>query len=137
MDTLILQRWRPLVFAALIAGLVLLILGNTGLEEGDDGGTGGLIVTAVVMFLATFLLWRFVVMPRLDSGAEGATIALVLGILAVLTGLAYWTGLGFAFGPAAVALGTVTAADSKGRAGMILGWIGLLAAVVTGILDQI
>ena len=139
MDTLIPRRWQPLVVGSVVAGIAILIWINTGVEEGEEGGFVEGLIPIVIMFVATFLLWRFVVRPRLAAdgvAAAAGTTALILGVVALLTGLAFWTGLVYAFAPAAIALGTAAAPDSKGRAAVVVGWLSLVVTLAIVISDQ-
>ena len=140
MDSLIPRRWQPLVIGAALVGIAILVLINLNVDEGEEGGVGGMIITIVLLLLATFLLWRFVVGPRIgDAGvAAGAgTTALILGVLSLLMGFVFWLGLVFAFAPAAIALGTASQPDVRGRTGLVFGVISLIFSIVFLVLDQL
>ena len=138
METLIPKRWQPLVIGSLLLGIAVLVLINTNVPEGENGGVVEMLVPIAIMLLATFLLWRFVVAPRLGAdgvAAAAGTTALVLGVFALLTGIAFWTGLVYAFAPAAIALGSAAAPDAKGKAAVVLGALGLVATIAIVISD--
>jgi hypothetical protein len=138
MNALVPRRWQPLVIASVLIGIVVLLLINVDVEEGEEGGLVPAIVSIALLLLATFLLWRFVVTPRVGGdgvAAAAGTVALVLGVLALLTGFVFWSGLVFAFAPAAVALGLSTA-DQQGRIAAGLGVLGLVLAIALVISDQ-
>ncbi len=140
MNTLIPRRWQPLVIGATLVGIAILVLINANVEEGEEGGVVPMIITIVVLLLATFLLWRFLVGPRIGDGgvAAGAgTTALILGVLSLLMGFVFWSGLVFAFAPAAIALGTASQPDVRGRTGLVLGVISLILSIVFLALDQL
>ena len=139
MDTLIPKRWQPLVIGSLLVGIAVLVVINTSVEEGENGGVVEMLIPIVLMLLAAFLLWRFVVGPRVGAdgiAAAAGTTALVLGIVALLTGLAFWTGLVFAFAPAAIAVGTAASPDGRGRAAVVLGWLAFVVTIAIVIADQ-
>ncbi len=140
MDTLIPRRWQPLVIGAALVGIAILVLINVNVEGDEEGGVGPMIITIALLLLATFLLWRFVVGPRIGEAgvAAGAgTSALILGVLSLLMGFVFWSGLVFAFAPAAIALGTASQPDVRGRTGLVLGVISLILSIVFLVLDQV
>lgn len=88
MNTLVPKRWQPLVIGALLVGIGVLVLINSEVPEGESGGVVEMLIPIAIMLLATFLLWRFVVGPRVVAtgvAAAAGTTALVLGIFALLT----------------------------------------------------
>jgi Kef-type K+ transport system membrane component KefB len=101
-----------LIFVALLFAYVLDITSN---EDGEGDAVGWLIVSAVASVIAAALLLRFV--PATESEADDenkpARRGLVLAIVALLTGLVFWTGLPFALGVPALVL----AAEGQARAG--------------------
>jgi hypothetical protein len=132
-------RWRPLVFGSLLVGAIILAFGYLGDDEGsgnDDGAIIGLLVVLLVLAVVTYLLWSKLVTPRLGDVTSAQT-ALVLGILSLPLGFLYWTGFVYAVAPAAIALGKETDTDSKGKAGMLTGALGLALGVIGGALDSI
>jgi len=107
----------------------------------DDPGTGdviGLIVmVAVSLALMAWLILRFVPAQRAAAAPRASRTALVLGVVAVILGVVFWTGLPFAVGAAAIALGlslreTSDAAGGSGKAtaGAALGAFAVLASFV-------
>jgi hypothetical protein len=89
-----------------------------------------LIVLAV---MAGLLLW-LVPHERAVPARAGRT-ALILGVLSILVGLVFWTGLPFAVGAAAIALG-LSQRDAGGEgngmatAGVVLGGLAVIATFV-------
>jgi hypothetical protein len=89
-----------------------------------------LIVLAV---MAGLLLW---LVPRERAvPARAGRTALILGVLSILVGLVFWTGLPFAVGAAAIALGlsqreAVPEGNGMATAGVVLGGFAVLAAFV-------
>jgi hypothetical protein len=139
MNALVPRRWQPLVIGSTLLGITALIIINVGVAKDENGGIGPAIIGIVLLLLAAFLLWRFVVGPRVgDDGVAAAagTAALILGVVSLLAGFVFWSGLVFAFAPAAIALGTASLPDAKGRAGQVLGLLGLALSIVLLISDQ-
>lgn len=142
----VIHRFSKTQLLALTGVLVLvaLALANfidvTGNDESDDADVGGFVIlSAFAIAVAALLL--FVVAPRAERRADGnrpATLALVLGLLALLTVSAFWSGLPFALGVPAVFLGTVGAERanaghgrrSQAVAGVALGAVAVVAGGV-------
>jgi hypothetical protein len=125
----------------LVCGLLLLVGMPIGWLAGGDNSAGdviGLIVAvAISLSLMVWLVTRLVPRLRVDAPSRATRNALILGILAVIVGLLFWTGLPFAFGAAAVALGlslqrSVPPSAGRGRAtaAVVLGAIAVVAAFV-------
>jgi hypothetical protein len=166
MSDLVPRRFQPLVIASLVLMLIVLALGNFNKDD-DNGGVVPFIVTVVVSLIAAWLLWRYVYAPRAGDGRSAANAGVVVGVLSVLLGIEYWTGLAFAFAPVAVALGVVgreaftarsattapiaggAEGETAGRgpdrddprtratAALVLGWLGLLLATLVGLVDSL
>ena len=100
-----------LIFVALAFAYVLDVTNN---ESGDSDVVGWLIVSAVASVIAAALLVRFVPATEADPGTENkpARRGLILGVLSLVTVVAFWTGLPFALGVPALAL----AASGSARA---------------------
>jgi hypothetical protein len=135
MDTIFPRRWQPLIVAALVVGAFILFFGWTG-DDDDESVIGWLIVT-VLALVTTYGLWRYVAGPRLGSPEAAAVPALVLGVLSLLLGFLYWTGIVYGIAPAAIALGLAAGPDTRGRIGLGLGCIGLALAVIGGFVDGV
>lgn len=135
MTTIFPRRWQPLVIASLLVGAFILFFGWTG-DDDDSSVIGWLIVTLLAVATA-YGLWRFVAGPRLGAHEGAAVPALVLGVLSVLLGFMYWTGIVYGLAPAAIALGVAAGSDMRGRIGLVLGCIGLALAVIGGFVDGV
>ena len=100
-----------LIFVALAFAYVLDVTNN---ESGDSDVVGWLIVSAVSSLIAAALLVRFVPATEADPSTENkpARRGLILGVLSLVTVVAFWTGLPFALGVPALAL----AASGSARA---------------------
>jgi hypothetical protein len=120
---------------ALVCAVLLLIGMPIGWLPGSTGDVIGLIVIGLVVLaiMAGLIVW-FVPRERLAPGRASRT-ALILGVLSILVGLVFWTGLPFAVGAAAIALGLSqreSASEGRGMAtaGVVLGGIAVLASFV-------
>ena len=120
---------------ALICGALVLIGMPVAWLPGSTGDVIGMIIAILIdlAVMAALILW-LVPRERLAS-ARASRSALILGIVSILVGLVFWTGLPFGLGAAAIALGlSQRAADGQGRgkatAGAVLGTIAVVASFV-------
>ena len=86
--------------AGLLLAAVAIIIANTNVGEGENGGTGAMIGTLIFIAVVTALIY-FLLLPR----ASSATVGIVIGVLAVITVIAYWSGLPFVLGATAFFMG--------------------------------
>ena len=111
-----------------VLAAICLAIANFGIvvTHTGNGGTVPYIVTLAVtaVISAILLFWA---LPR--PGADRPRWALVLGILAIVTLVVYWSGLPFAFGIAAVAFGAQRF-ETAARWGMYLGAAAAVLAAV-------
>ena len=131
------RRTLAIATAALIS--VSLAFGYW-LNVGDDDSefVAWIIVSIVASAIAAALLLRFV--PATEAEADGnapARRALVLGAVALVTSLFFWTGLPIVFGVPALVLAAEGRARSaaygsgaEATAGAVLGGFAVLATVV-------
>jgi hypothetical protein len=120
---------------AIVAAILLLIGMPIGWLPGSTSDVIGMIVIglAVLAIMAALVFW---LVPRERLAQQRANrSALILGIVSILVGLVFWTGLPFAVGSAAIALGLSqreTATDGRGMAtaAVVLGGIAILATFV-------
>jgi hypothetical protein len=108
----------------LVLALVVVVVGNTNLSDGESGGLWPGIVTGVGCAVLAAILYWFV--RNRWHGSVRAT--LVLGILAVLTLAVFWSGA-----PLVLAGATWAAADgtpAKSRAVLTARVLSALAAVL-------
>jgi hypothetical protein len=92
------------------------------------------VVAAVVLVIGAALMFWLVPRERLVPERASRT-ALILGVLSIIAGLVFWTGLPIAIGAAAIALGLSQRESSAGgrgmaTAGVVLGGIAVLASFV-------
>lgn len=123
----------------LLAGVAVIIvvaeLFANFVDVGDDDSDGGSVgewlgLSAFGIAVAALLL--LVVVPRLRRAGNAAV---VLGVLALVTVVVFWSALPFAFGAAAIAASAPgdeqpTAAASSLKAGAALGVLAIVAAFV-------
>jgi hypothetical protein len=122
---------------AVVCAVLLLIGMPVGWLPGSTGDVVGLIAVGLVVLaiMAGLILW---LVPRERNVPQRATrSALILGILSILAIGVFWTGLPFAIGAAALALGLSqreSIADGEGRGkattAVVLGGLAVLAAFV-------
>jgi hypothetical protein len=128
--TTILAVTVVLLFASMAFGYWL----NT---DEDQQVVAWLVVCTVGSLIAAYLLLRFV--PDTESEMDGnapARRSLVLGVVAALTFVVFWTGLPIVLGVPAVVLGAEGRAraathdgGAEATAGMLFGGLAILAAV--------
>lgn len=122
---------------ALISALLLLIGMPVGWLPGSTGDVIGMTVAILIdlAVLAGLVVW-LVPRERAIGGARASRSALILGIAAVIVGVAFWTGLPFGPGAAAIALGLsqreAPGGERRGMAtgGVVLGAIAVVASFV-------
>lgn len=135
MDSIISRRWQPLVIVTLLVGAFITFFGWTG--DDDDSSVIGWAIVMVLMLGATYAIWRYVASRRLDTPQSAAGPALILGILVLLLGVVYWTGIVYGLAPAAIALGVAAGRETRGRIGLVLAVVGLGLAVIGGFIDGV
>jgi hypothetical protein len=122
---------RPNVNMPMLAGIglalaaVIIFAGNYKVEDGENGGTGPGIFTAVVCVALAAALFGYVV-PRATNLNR---TALILGILAVLSVVVFWSGVTPVLTMAAIAVSK--RGDSQpSRAVVIVEALAVLASVL-------
>jgi hypothetical protein len=156
-EDLVPRRFVPLVVVALVVAAVVLALANFVVDDGESAKPAAFIIALVVTLAVTVLLWRFLVVPSVERRRPAARDGLIIGVVAILTVFVFASGLPWALGPVAVALGTlgregaasgrtatagpdpaseVVPADPRtGTAALALGWIAIIGATVYGLLS--
>ena len=112
---------------ALGCALLLLIGMPIGYLSGDPEVLGLIITVVVSLAIMAAIVLRLVPHER-AAGRTGRT-ALILGIVAVIVGVVFWTGLPFAVGAGAIALG-LSGTDGRAKAGLGLGLLAVVASFV-------
>ena len=121
--------------ATAILILVGLAIANFGGEDDENGDVAAFVVLGLVSAaIAAGLFLRFVPASRAEQAS--ARRGLVLGAVALLTVIAFWTGLPFALGMPALALGLdgragpdagiAAAAVALGAGAVVLGMAGCI-----------
>ena len=119
--------------AALAATLALLLTVNfTG--DGENGGTGPFVVTAIVAGAIGLFLFGWYA-PRAERPVRAGIAAGVLGLLALP---AFWSGLPLVLGAAAAALGAGARERTRGAtAAIVLGVAAFVLGVAGTIFDYV
>jgi hypothetical protein len=122
--------------ASLLAALGLAAANFLG-EDGENGGVGPYVVTLAVSIVVAAVVFGWAI-PRTERPGRAGIIS---GALALLAVAAYWTGIPYVLGPAAIALGLMGRArpDSRasGTVAVVLGVLATLAAVAAVVGDQL
>jgi hypothetical protein len=105
---------RPLAQTTAVTGIaiagLIIFAGNYDIGKGENGGVGPAIITAVGCLLVTAVLYG-AVLPRTRRSNRTAVI---LGILAVVSLAAFWSGVTPVFAGAALATTAAVPATSRG-----------------------
>jgi hypothetical protein len=124
-------------FGAALLTAVALAGANFLGEDGENGGPGPYAVTLAVSLVIAAALFGWAI-PRIERPARAG---LIVGTLAVLSLPAFWSGLPYVLGPAAVALGLLGRARSEtagsGTAAVVLGAVATLAAIAAVAVEQV
>jgi hypothetical protein len=112
---------------ALGCALLLLIGMPVGYLSGDAEVVGLIITVVVSLAIMAGLVLRLV--PHERAAGRTDRTALILGIVAVVVGVVFWTGLPFAVGAGAIALG-LSGTDGRAKAGLGLGLLAVVASFV-------
>lgn len=121
------RRSRAAIAATGLAlALLIIVAGNYHLTKGEHGGTGPALVTLIGCTILTAALFGFV-LPRVNQPSRAA---LVLGILAVLSLAAFWSGATPVLAAASLAATTGAPATSgTARAAQVVGALAAAVAV--------
>jgi hypothetical protein len=104
--------------------------------DGGNGGVGPYAITLVASLAVAVVLFGWAI-PRIDRPARAG---LIVGILGVLSIAAFWSGLPYVLGPAAIVLGLLGRARTEGRGAatvaVVLGLLATFGGIAALILDQ-
>jgi len=104
--------------------------------DGENGGAGAFAITLVASLIVAGALFGWAI-PRIERPAR---MGLIVGALGLLSIAAYWTGLPYVLGPAAIVLGLLgrTRIDGKGvaTAAVVLGVLATVGGIAAMIGDQ-
>jgi hypothetical protein len=101
------------------------LAGANFIDAGDNGGVWPYAVTLAGSLLLALALFGWVI-PRSERPAR---TGLIVGLLAILSLAAFWSGLPYVLGPAAVALGLLGRARGNRMQASIAIALGALATV--------
>lgn len=110
---------------------IAVVLANTGVPQGQNGGPGPLAGGIVISGGAALLLAIVVFSRTRRPGRAG----LVMGSVGLVTVVAFWSGLPFVLGSLAVALGR-RATGRLATAAQAVGLIAVLAAAAVTVVDR-
>ena len=112
---------------AATAVLTLIFLAIANYNGSGNGGTGPFLVCVAITLAAAagLLYWQW---ERLSS--RPAHWSLVLGIVAIVSCVVFWSGLPFAFGVTAIGLGARASGETRARIGLFLGGLAVFAAAL-------
>jgi hypothetical protein len=123
------------IAAAALTAVVLAVANFVGTDAGDNGGGAEYAATLGLSLVIAIALFGWVI-PRSERPGRAG---LVVGVLAALSIAAFWSGLPYVLGPAAVAFGLLGRARGEtgtGTVAVALGSLATLAAVVAVVVDQ-
>ncbi len=122
------------VAAAALSAIALAAANFVG--TGDNGGGVEYAVTLGGSLLLALALFGWVI-PRTDRPAR---TGLIVGLLAMLSLAAFWSGLPYVLGPAAIVLGllgrTTSKSGAQGTIAVVLGVVATIAGLAAIVLDQ-
>ncbi len=122
------------VAAAALTAVALAVANFVG--DGENGGGPEYAITLGGSLLLAIVLFGWVI-PRTDRPAR---TGLIVGVLAILSLAAFWSGLPYVLGPAAIVLGVLGRARVEQRAqgtiAVVLGVLATIAGLVAIVLDQ-
>jgi hypothetical protein len=131
-----LSRVNLPAIALAAAILTAIALGAANFAGGDNGGPGAYAVTLTLSLGVAAALFGWAI-PRIDRPGRAGVI---VGALAVLSVAAYWLGLPYVLGPAALALGLIGRARNEervaGTVAVVLGALATVGAVAAVVADQ-
>jgi hypothetical protein len=123
------------IAAAILAAAALAAANFTG--TGENGGGAAYAITLAISLLVAVGLFGWVI-PRTTRPAK---VGLVVGVIALLSIAAYWTGLPYVLGPAAIVLGRLGRDRSEtrtpGTIAVVLGLLATAGAIAAVIGDQL
>jgi len=122
------------VAAAALSAIALAAANFVG--TGDNGGGAEYAVTLGGSLLLALALFGWVI-PRTDRPAR---TGLIVGLLAMLSLAAFWSGLPYVLGLAAIVLGllgrTTSKSGAQGTIAVVLGVVATIAGLAAIVLDQ-
>ena len=123
------------IAAAALTAVVLAVANFVGTEAGESGGAAEYALTLGFSLVIAIALFGWVI-PRSERPGRAG---LVVAVLAALSVAAFWSGLPYVLGPAAIALGLLGRARGERGIAVVavaLGSLATLAAIAAVVLDQ-
>lgn len=114
-----------LLGTGVVLGGFVIVIGNTDLHKGDNGGLVPAIFSAVLLLVAAALLW-FLVLPRVKNVGRSVIIMSVVAILSIVV---FWLGITPLLAAAAVAV--AGKASKLPKSALVLEVLAVIAAVAT------
>ena len=115
---------RGLAAVGVVVGGLIILFGNADVKKGENGGLGPAIVTAAIVVVLAAVLWGFV-LPRVQNHGRAA---IILGIVGVVSIVAFWSGVTPVLAAAAVAAAPLN--ERHGRGVRIAQGLAAVAAVL-------
>lgn len=126
------SRDRTIAAVAAVALLISLPIGWLA-SDGSTGQIVGVIVALIICLAVLAAIMRWLV-PRERAAGRASRTALILGIVALVLCVVFWTGLPVSIGAGAVALGlsarTAGGGDTRANVGIGLGAFAVLAPFI-------
>ncbi len=132
------RRGGLLVISVLVIGalaVVELVKGGMNDEAGPEDVIGFAVFSAISIGLGAVLLLR--TLPMAERAPDGdqriKRLGVVLGVLAVISLPAYWSGVPFALGVSAILAGRAAGSEFPARTAVVLGALAVLGGVVIAV----
>lgn len=122
--------------AAALTAAALAVANFVSTEPGENGGAAAYAVTLAISLVVVAAVFGWAI-PRTERPAH---VGLVVGALGLLSVAAFWSGLPYVLGPAAIVLGLLGRARPGRRTpatvAVVLGALATTAAIAAVVLDQ-
>jgi hypothetical protein len=124
------------VLAVALAAVALAVANFVSTESGENGGGAAYIATLGISLLVAAAVFGWAI-PRSEHPAR---VGLVVGVIGLLSVAAFWSGLPYVLGPAAIVLGLIGRARPGQRTpatvAVVLGALTTAAAIAAVVIDQ-
>lgn len=127
-------------FGAMALAAAVLVLINWNVPADENGGVSEMLAALAISGVAALLLFGWAIPRAVEAGPErAARRGIALGVAGVVTVVAFWTGLPFVLGGAALALGTAARqrGGQAGGAAVALGALAVAGAIAITVVDQL
>jgi hypothetical protein len=132
-----LSRNNTLGIGLAAAALTAVALAVANFGGGENGGAGPYAFTLVVSLVVAVALFGWAI-PRIERPARAGVITGMLGTLSVA---AFWSGLPYVLGPAAIVLGLLgrrrEASQATATVAVVLGALATVGGIAALIFDQV